>query len=323
MEAAVAASALRRTYERRRKDTVVALDDLTLTIDRNEIHGLLGPNGAGKTTLVKILSTVLLPTSGTARVLGHDVVAETGAVRSLVGLVLGGDRGLYDRLTARRNLLFWGALYKLDARTVRLRADALLERVGLADRADDPVERFSRGMRQRLHLARGLLHEPRVLFLDEPTSGLDPVAATAFRRLVLDLRDEGRTFLLATHDMDEATALCDRVSLIDRGRLLLTDDTANMGRILGDRECVDFTHDDTAPEPTARAGSLAEALALLPEVTDVERLGDRWRVHTTDRAGSRRVLAWLIERDVLTARHARPTLEEVYLRTVGDRGLRV
>ncbi|MCP2340826.1 ABC transporter ATP-binding protein [Actinomadura rupiterrae] len=314
MEAAVSASALRRTYERKRKDAVVALDDLTLSIARNEIHGLLGPNGAGKTTLVKILSTVLLPTAGTARVLGHDVVAETRTVRTLVGLVLGGDRGLYDRLSARRNLLFWGALYKLDARTVRRRADALLERVGLAERADDPVERFSRGMRQRLHLARGLLHEPQVLFLDEPTSGLDPVAAVAFRRLVLELRDEGRTFLLATHDMDEATALCDRVSLIDRGRLLLTDDTASIGRILGDRECVDFVHDD---------GTHAEALALLPEVTDVERLDDRWRVHTADRDGSRRVLAWLVERDVLTARHAQPTLEEVYLRTVGDRGMRV
>ncbi|MEV5575915.1 ABC transporter ATP-binding protein [Spirillospora sp. NPDC052269] len=314
MEAAVAASSLRRTYERRRKDAVVALDDLTLTIARNEIHGLLGPNGAGKTTLVKILSTVLLPTSGTARILGHDVVAETKAVRSLIGLVLGGDRGLYDRLTARRNLLFWGSLYKLDARTVRRRADALLERVGLAERADEPVERFSRGMRQRLHLARGLLHEPQVLFLDEPTSGLDPVAAVAFRRLVRELRDEGRTFLLATHDMDEATALCDRVSLIDRGHLLLTDDTANVGRILGDRECVDFVHEDD---------SLARALAVLPPVIDVERLDDRWRAHTVDREGSRRVLAWLVERDVLTGRRAQPTLEEVYLRTVGDRGMRV
>ncbi|MFC5186491.1 ABC transporter ATP-binding protein [Actinomadura harenae] len=322
MEAAVSVSSLRRTYERRRKDTVVALDDLTLTIARNEIHGLLGPNGAGKTTLVRILSTVLLPTSGTARVLGHDVVAETTAVRSLVGLVLGGDRGLYDRLSARRNLLFWGALYKLDARTVRRRADTLLERVGLAERADEPVERFSRGMRQRLHLARGLLHEPRVLFLDEPTSGLDPVAAVAFRRLVLELRDEGRTFLLATHDMDEATALCDRVTLIDRGRRLLTDDTANIGRLLGDRECVDFAHDDPALTH-ALNHALTDALAALPEVVDVERLDDRWRAHTADREGSRRVLAWLVERDVLTARHAQPTLEEVYLRTVGDRGMRV
>jgi ABC-2 type transport system ATP-binding protein len=315
MEAAVHTSGLRRVYERGRQDPVVALDDLTLTIEQNEIHGLLGPNGAGKTTLVKILSTVLLPSGGSARILGRDVVTDTRAVRSLVGLVLGGDRGLYDRLSARRNLLFWGALYKLDARTARSRADALLERVGLAERADDRVERFSRGMRQRLHLARGLLHEPRVLFLDEPTSGLDPVAAAAFRRLVLDLRAEGRTFLLATHDMDEATALCDRVTLIDRGRMVLNGDTAQVGRFLGDRECVDFTHPDPA---------LAEALALLPDVTDVERQdGAEWRVHTAGRDGTRRVLAWLLERDVLTARRGEPTLEEVYLRTVGDRGMRV
>ncbi|WP_246237222.1 ABC transporter ATP-binding protein [Actinomadura chibensis] len=310
-------SRLRRVYARRRRDGVVALDDLSLTVDQNEIHGLLGPNGAGKTTLVKILSTVLLPSAGSARILGRDVVADTRAVRASVGLVLGGDRGLYDRLSARRNLLFWGALYKLDARTSRARAAALLDRVGLADRADEPVERFSRGMRQRLHLARGLLHEPRVLFLDEPTSGLDPVAANAFRRLVLELRAEGRTFLLATHDMDEATALCDRVTLIDRGALLLTGEPAGVGRFLGDRECVDYDH----PDP-----SLADALALLPGVTDVERRdgGDGgWRVHTGDRDGTRRVLAWLLDRDVLTARRGRPTLEEVYLRAVGDRGMRV
>ncbi|HEU5030779.1 MAG TPA: ABC transporter ATP-binding protein [Spirillospora sp.] len=315
MEPAVHTSGLRRTYARRRRDTVVALDELTLTIAQNEIHGLLGPNGAGKTTLVKILSTVLLPSAGTARVLGHDVVTATKAVRSLVGLVLGGDRGLYDRLTARRNLLFWGALYRLDGRTARARADALLERVGLADRAGDPVEAFSRGMRQRLHLARGLLHEPRVLFLDEPTSGLDPVAAAAFRRLVLDLRAEGRTFLLATHDMDEAAALCDRVTLIDRGRMLLTGDPASAGRFLGDRECVDFAH----PGP-----ALTGPLELLPGVTGVERRdGGTWRVHTADRDATRRVLGWLLDRDVLTARRARPTLEEVYLRAVGDRGMRV
>ncbi|MFE9107166.1 ABC transporter ATP-binding protein [Actinomadura geliboluensis] len=315
MEAAVRTSGLRRVYKRGRQDPVVALDDLTLAVEQDEIHGLLGPNGAGKTTLVKILSTVLLPSGGSARVLGRDVVADTRAVRSRVGLVLGGDRGLYDRLSARRNLLFWAALYKLDARTARARADALLERVGLADRADDRVERFSRGMRQRLHLARGLLHEPRVLFLDEPTSGLDPVAAGAFRRLVLDLRAEGRTFLLATHDMDEAAALCDRVTLIDRGRVLLSGDTARAGRYLGERECVDFT----CPEP-----SVAEDLARLPDVIDVERRdGAAWRVHTADRDGTRRVLAWLLDRDVLTARRGEPTLEEVYLRAVGDRGMRV
>ncbi|MEV0667214.1 ABC transporter ATP-binding protein [Actinomadura luteofluorescens] len=315
MEAAVHTTRLRRTYARRRRDDVVALDDLSMTVGQNEIHGLLGPNGAGKTTLVKILSTVLLPSGGSARILGHDAVADTRAVRSQVGLVLGGDRGLYDRLTARRNLLFWGALHKLDTRTSRRRAAALLERVGLAERADEPVERFSRGMRQRLHLARVLLHEPRVLFLDEPTSGLDPVAAGAFRRLVLDLRAEGRTFLLATHDMDEAAALCDRVTLIDRGRMLLTGDPAGVGRFLGDRECVDFTHPDAA---------LAGDLADLPDVSEVERRDDgTWRVHTADRDGTRRVLAWLLDRDVLTARRGRPTLEEVYLRAVGDRGMRV
>jgi ABC-2 type transport system ATP-binding protein len=219
MEAAVHTSGLRRVYERGRQDPVVALDDLTLTIEQNEIHGLLGPNGAGKTTLVKILSTVLLPSGGSARILGRDVVTDTRAVRSLVGLVLGGDRGLYDRLSARRNLLFWGALYKLDARTARSRADALLERVGLAERADDRVERFSRGMRQRLHLARGLLHEPRVLLLDEPTSSLDLQRQLELLQLVQTLVvDRSMTVLIALHDLNLAARFVDRLVILHQGR---------------------------------------------------------------------------------------------------------
>src|SRR5438552_6357842 len=145
---AVAVEDVTRVFEPRRKRDarVVALDHVSLTIPVGEIHGLLGPNGAGKTTLVKILSTVLLPTGGTARVLGHDVVSETKAVRPLIGIVFGGERGLYTRLTARKNLEYWGALYRLPAFEVKSRAESLLERVGLTERADQRVEEFSRGM---------------------------------------------------------------------------------------------------------------------------------------------------------------------------------
>ncbi|MFA1538111.1 ABC transporter ATP-binding protein [Actinomadura monticuli] len=315
MGVAIATDGLRRGYRRKRgAGEVLALDDFSIEIGEREIHGLLGPNGAGKSTLVKILSTVLLPTAGRAAVLGHDVVAETAKVRRDIGLVLGGDRGFYDRISARRNLAFWGALYRMNGREVRRRSADVLERVGLAEVADRNVESFSRGMKQRLHLARGLLHSPAVLFLDEPTAGLDPVAASAFRRLVLDTRAEGRTLLLATHDMDEAAALCDRVTLIDRGKRLLTAATAEVGDLLGNDEYVVFAHPDDR---------LAAALAGLPCVLAVTESNGNRHVHVGDSAGTATVLRWLLDHGVLDARRSRPTLEEVYMRTIGDRGMRV
>src|SRR5438874_12513388 len=238
---AVAVEDITRVFEpRRKRDTrVVALDRVSLTIPEGEIHGLLGPNGAGKTTLVKILSTVLVPTSGRARVLGHDVVADTTAVRPLIGIVFGGERGLYWRLTARQNLEYWAALYKLPRRLGRRRAEELLERVGLAERADERVETYSRGMKQRLHLARGLVGDARVLFLDEPTTGMDPLAAREFRTLIGELRGEGRTILLATHDMVEAEIVCDRVTLIDRGRVLATETPRTLGTLISRFQRID------------------------------------------------------------------------------------
>jgi ABC-2 type transport system ATP-binding protein len=215
---------LYRVFQSGRHEHRTVLNGLDLTVRRGEVHGLLGPNGSGKTTLCKILATLLLPTGGTAFVEGHDVVRSADQVRRAVGLVLGGERGLYSRLTARQNLVFWAALYGLPTKLAGERAAMLLRRLGLADRADDRVESFSRGMKQRVHLARGLISDPRVVVMDEPTVGLDPVAAHEFRRLVGELRADGRTILITTHDMAEAQAVCDRVSFIDDGNLLMTVD---------------------------------------------------------------------------------------------------
>jgi ABC-2 type transport system ATP-binding protein len=211
---------LSRRFRVRRGKEVVALDDVSLRVERGEVIGLLGPNGAGKTTLSRILTTLLTPTSGTARVLGHDVVSDPEPVRRRVGLVLGGERGLYGRLTARQNLRYWAALQGLTSSDARRRSEELIERMGLADRAGDRLETFSRGMVQRVHLARALLHRPELIVLDEPTAGMDPNAGAGFRTLVRELQSTGVTLLLATHDMPEAQALCSRVALIDRGRLL-------------------------------------------------------------------------------------------------------
>jgi ABC-2 type transport system ATP-binding protein len=305
-----------RVFEARRKrDTrVVALDSVSLEIPEGEIHGLLGPNGAGKTTLVKILSTVLVPTSGRARVLGHDVVEETRAVRPLIGIVFGGERGLYWRLTGRQNIEYWCALYKLPASRTRSRAEELLARVGLADRADERVETYSRGMKQRLHLARGLVGEARVLFLDEPTTGMDPLAAREFRALISELKAEGRTILLATHDMVEAETVCDRVTLIDRGTVLATESPRTLGRMISRFQRIDVE---------GASADVLELVRQLPGVVAISAEDGGTRIEVGEEGTTSAVLKLLVEGGVTSVKTGLPSLEEVYVHMIGDRGLEV
>jgi len=311
---AVEVREIRRVFTPKKRDPVVALGGVSLTIPRGEVHGLLGPNGAGKTTLVKILSTVLLPTSGDARVFGHDVVAAAASVRPLIGIVFGGERGLYWRLSGRQNLEYWGALYKLSRTEIKERSDRLLQRVGLTERADERVETYSRGMKQRLHLARGLIGDARVLFLDEPTTGMDPLAAREFRGLISELRGEGRTILLATHDMAEAEALCDRVTLIDRGAILATESPRTLGRVISRFQRIDVEGaDDTL---LARVAGLNGVARVTPADVGV-------RIEVAEEGVTAQVLKLLVDSGVTAVRTSVPSLEEVYVHLIGDRGLEV
>ena len=207
-----------------KKNTIVirALDRVDFEIKEGELFGLLGPNGAGKTTTVKILCTLLEPTGGQAFVKGHDVVKDAARVRKMVNMVAGGERMLYFRLTGRENLEYFAELYDVPKREVKSRVNTLLELVGLSDRADDEVEKYSKGMKQRLQVCRGLINDPEVLFLDEPTLGLDVNIARDLRKFIREkiVEEQGKTVLLTTHYMYEAEELCDRVGFLNKGKLV-------------------------------------------------------------------------------------------------------
>ena len=221
---------LRREPDRRERFR--AVDGIDLRVESGEIFGLLGPNGAGKTTTMKMLATLLIPTSGAIRVLGIDPLERPREVRARLGAMLSGERSLYWKLTARENLEYFAALYHVPPTETDQRIAGVLTAVKLTDRAEDYVERYSTGMRQRLALARALLPDPPLIILDEPTVGLDPQASRDLRDRVRELRAQGRTVLLTTHYMEEADQLCDRVAIIDHGRIVALDTPAALKRTI-------------------------------------------------------------------------------------------
>jgi ABC-2 type transport system ATP-binding protein len=221
-----------------KRDRFHAVDGIDLIVEPGEIFGLLGPNGAGKTTTMKMLATLLIPTSGTIRVLGIDPLARPREVRARLGAMLSGERSLYWKLTGRENLEYFAALYHVPPAETNARIASVLDAVKLADRAEDYVERYSTGMRQRLALARALLPDPPLVILDEPTVGLDPQSARDLRDRVRDLRSEGRTVLLTTHYMEEADQLCDRIAIVDHGRIVALDTPAALKRTIRAEEVV-------------------------------------------------------------------------------------
>ncbi len=227
-------SSIRRLFARVRpkKEEIVAVDHINISIERGELFGLLGPNGAGKTTTIKLLCTLLIPDDGAAVVNGYDVVKKADEVRKCIGVVTGGERGLYWRLTGRENLWFFSQLYNIPDQVAKDRIDELLRLVELEKRADDPVEKYSRGMKQRLHIIRGLVNDPPILLLDEPTLGLDPGAARVIRDFVKGKLqgEQKKTILHTTHYMEEADQLCDRVAIIDHGKIIALDKPENLKR---------------------------------------------------------------------------------------------
>jgi len=242
---------------------IMAVDRIDLQIRRGELFGLLGPNGAGKTTTIRMLCTLLEPSAGRAEVWGVDVVRDPAGVRRHIGVVLAGERSIYWKLTGRENLEYFAALYQVPAPLARERIVRLLDRVELTPRADDLVERYSTGMRQRLALIKSMVHDPPVLLLDEPTTGLDPQAARNIRDLIRHLHaGEGKTIILTTHYMEEADQLCERIGIIDQGRIIALDRPQALKRSLTAGPVLRIEVEDPV-------GDVEPVLRAVPGVTDV------------------------------------------------------
>ena len=318
MEPAVQVTELVKRYSGRPSN---AVDGISFTVERGEVFGLLGPNGAGKTTTIGILTTRVLPTSGSAAVAGIDVAADPVTARSRLSVVP--QRSNLDRaLTARQNLVFHAAYHGIGRAERNRRADVLLAQLGLGDRGGDKVDNYSGGMAQRLLIARALMHAPQVIFLDEPSTGLDPQARLFVWDRVRELRDGGVTVVLTTHDMDEAAALTDRVGIMDHGKLLALDTPAALTRSLPGSATLDVdverASDDTDDD-------VLTALSALPAAERVEPVADagglRARIFLS---GDAAALVGPVS-DALTDRHARltgvrigePSLEDVFLSLTG------
>jgi ABC-2 type transport system ATP-binding protein len=215
-----------------------AVNGVGLQIERGEIFGLLGPNGAGKSTTIRMLCTLLEPTSGTAHINGYDVVKQANDVRRSLGTLLAGERSIYWKLTGRENLEYFAALYHIPPAAAKKRVEELIERMELKERANELVEKYSTGMKQRIAIAKALLARPPILLLDEPTLGLDPQAARRLRELIAELKQEGHTILLTTHYMEEADQLSDRIGIIDQGRVIALDTPAGLKQRIGQNEVV-------------------------------------------------------------------------------------
>jgi ABC-2 type transport system ATP-binding protein len=296
-----------------------AVNGVDLEIERGEIFGLLGPNGAGKSTTIRMLCTLLEPTSGTAKVNGFDVVKQANEVRRNLGTVLAGERSIYWKLSGRENLEYFAALYHIPPAIAKKRVNELIERMEIKDRSNELVEKYSTGMRQRIAIAKALLARPPILLLDEPTLGLDPQAARNLRELIAQLKQEGHTILLTTHYMEEADQLSDRIGIIDQGKVIALDTPENLKRRIDQKEVIRLEltgwHDDLAD--TLKSITGIEALT-----THQKGEADLWEVNM-QAANSRTALPRIVESisgngtRLVNMNIVKPSLEDVFIHLTG------
>jgi ABC-2 type transport system ATP-binding protein len=301
----------------KRFGALVAVHDLGFVVGDGEIFGILGPNGAGKTTSVRMLSGLVAPSEGTAVINGHRLGEASQHIRAITGILTEAP-GLHDKLTARQNLGYYGRLYGLRGAELRRAVDRYLEVVGMAGTGDRRVGGFSKGMRQKIAIARALLHEPEVIYLDEPTSGLDPSAAKTIRDFVATLRDAGRSIVVCTHNLDEAERLCDRIGIMS-GTLLRVDTPAALRRRNGSASIRIELVGARSPS------SFLDLLGALPYVEAARASNGALMVEVRDpRSDNPDLVRALVEAGarIIGVREEAVSLEQVYLDLVGEAGER-
>lgn len=288
-----------------------AVEDVSLNVERGTVLALLGPNGAGKTTTVRMMTSILKPTAGWARIAGYDVTTQAVQVRAHVG-VLTEQHGLYERMHPLEYLDFFGRLYHLDAAARRSRALQLMERFGLGNALNKRLGEFSKGMKQKLALVRAMLHDPAVLLLDEPTSAMDPQSAKLVRDTILELRHVARTFIVTTHNLNEAQILADRIAIIRRGRIIAEGTVEELSRRF-------------VGEPLMELRVRFPLNGLVQDLSDMVQVveqGDRWlRYHTADpEVVNPQLLRRLTSQgvEVVTLSSVQQTMEAIYLRIVEE-----
>jgi ABC-2 type transport system ATP-binding protein len=298
----------------RRFGDFTAVDHISFTVGQGTVFGFLGPNGAGKSTTIRMLCTLLRPTEGSARVVGFDIVKEQSQVRRHIGLVAE-KLILYDQLTAEENLSLFGRLNNLPEEQIKDAIDKWLDRLHMEEWRKHRVGTFSTGMKQRINVARALLHHPDVLFLDEPTLGLDPQTTHAIHEFILELREEGITIVLTTHDMVEAETLCERIAIIDQAKIVALDTTTNLKRLLsaGNTTIIDMEVANFTETMLSQLKSM-ESIASVTQ-SDTYRV----RIHTRNTDNIAPVLSALnaMGANVRAINTVLPTMEDVFLHVTG------
>lgn len=286
--------------------TLAAVDGISFEVKTGEIFGILGPNGAGKTTTIRVLTGILPPTSGNVRVLGMHVPEDLLAIREQIG-VLPETANVYGDMTGEQNLLVSGLLYGLERHEIKERATGLLKEMSLYERRKKPAKTYSKGMKQRLSLAMTLMSEGQLLFLDEPTSGLDPESALRIRKVIADLASTQRTVVLTTHNMKEAEELCDRVAIMNHGKLAAVDTPRNLRKAFQERQSILIEFSDVPDLTTIHS---------MTEVTEVRLAGTRVRCFTSDPSSVLIELVELAKKEGLRILHVQTedaSLEDVFL----------
>jgi ABC-2 type transport system ATP-binding protein len=305
-------NAIEVSHLTKRFGALTALDDVSFSVSEGETFGFLGPNGAGKTTTIRILTGISAPTGGSATIFGNDIIRDTIATRKQMGIVHE-TSNIYDDLSAWQNLMFTAELYTIGKHEREKRGSELLELFGLLDRRHDKVHGFSKGMKRRLTLAMGLINNPRLLFLDEPTSGLDVQSNLIIRDVIRDLNAQGVTVFLTTHNIEEANLTCDRVAIINRGRIAAIDSPERLKKTIQSAQSVEVAFNSVLP-------SQIEDLRQIPTVSEVRKEGDKIRLFTEDPSS---VIPAIMEyakvhnTRVLSMTTFGPSLEDVFIKLTG------